>query len=284
MMLSERTIKKLYSTAKLPALFEKSERTFWTERYVSKHILNAHLDPSTDDASRKPETVQKSAAWISAQAGGGAGRRLIDLGCGPGLYCAEFNSHGFDVTGIDFSKYSINHAKKSAKSKGQLIEYRRADYIRTDLPQNYDVATLIYGEFCTFSDYDRDLLLWKLRRILNPGGYFFLDVFTENYAYTHHLKTDWYIQVKHGFWNSRPHIVLEQSHFYRENDTCLNQYIVLVPWLRPRKYHVWHHYYSRDKIVQILESHKFRVEGVYGDLMGSPFTPEGEWIGLVCRR
>ncbi len=288
MILSNRRIKRLHSAARLPELFEKSARTFWTEKYVSKHILNAHLDPSTEDASRKPKTIKKSTAWIAELVGGGsdggAGKRLIDLGCGPGLYCAEFSKLGFEVTGVDFSKHSISYARKAAKEKGQPIEYRNADYLSADLPQGFDVATLIYGEFSTFSNHDRDLLLWKLKRIIKPGGFFIFDVFTETYERRHHLETDWYLQVKNGFWHRRPHLVLEQSHFYHDSDTCLNQYIVLVPWRNPRKYHVWHHYYTGDAIVRVLEQHNFAVEGVYGDLAGSPFDAGGEWIGIVCRR
>lgn len=284
MILSRRAIRRLHAAAGKPKLFEESARTFWTEPYVSKHILNAHLDPSTDDASRKPETIERSATWISEQVGGGAGMRLIDLGCGPGLYCAELSNLGFEVTGVDFSKHSIAHARKAAEKRGQQIDYRLTDYVHTDLPTGFDVVTLIYGEFCTVSDHDRDLLLWKLKRMLKPGGYFIFDVFTKRYEESHRLKTDWYLQVKNGFWHPAPHLVLEQSHLYYEDDTCLNQYIVFVPWRRPRKYHVRHHYYSREAIVELLERHRFQVTGVYGDLAGSPFDPDGEWIGLVCRR
>jgi 2-polyprenyl-3-methyl-5-hydroxy-6-metoxy-1,4-benzoquinol methylase len=283
-ILSRKGIKKLHQAAQLPSLFEKSQRTFWTERYVSKHILNAHLDPSSDDASRKPGFIKKSAAWISAQVGGGAGRRLIDLGCGPGLYCTEFNNLGFEVTGVDFSRNSITHARKTALKEGHQITYKNEDYVSTELPRGFDVVTLIYGDFCVLSNSDRDLLLWKIRSVLNPGGYLFLDVFTKSYQESRHLKTDWYFQVKSGFWHPRPHLVLEQSHDFPDSDTCLNQYIVLAPWQRPRKYHIWHHHYTKETITKVLKHHKFKVAGTYADLAGSPFDAEGEWIGLMCRR
>lgn len=284
MILTRRGLRKLYHAAQLPALFEKPGRAFWTERYVSKHILNAHLDPSSNDASRKPEIIRKSAVWIAAQVGGGSGRRLVDLGCGPGLYCKEFDNLGFDVTGVDFSKNSIAYAINAAKKEGHLITYLNADYIQEDLPRGFDVATLIYGDFCVLSNKDRDLLLWKLRSILNPGGFFIFDVFTKKYQEKRHLRTDWYFQVKGGFWRRRPHLVLEQSHEYQEDDTSLNQYIVLAPWQRTRKYHIWHHYYTRESITGVVESHKFKIIGTYADLTGAPYDSSGEWIGLVCRR
>ena len=85
-------------------------------------------------------------------------------------------------------------------------------------------------------------------------------------------------------WHRLPHLVLEQSHDFPDSDTCLNQYIVLAPWLRPRKYHIWHHHYTRETITEVLESHKFKIIGTYADLAGAPYDSEGEWIGLVCRR
>ena len=284
MILTQKKLAKLYDISAKPPVFEKSEDVFWTEPYISSHILNAHLNPETDDASRNPETIQKSAAWIADRTGGGSGRRLLDLGCGPGLYCAELNRLGFDVTGIDYSKNSIDYARTAAKNEGHFISYIHDDYIRTSLPSGFDVVTMIYGDFCTLSEYDRDLLLWKLRKVLNTGGYFIFDVFTKRYEKEHRLKTDWYFQKTDGFWHPKSHLVLEQSFEYPEYDTYLNQYLVLSSGSSIKKYHIWHHYYSKKTIESVLEKHRLKITDLYGDLTGAPFDPQSEWIGVVCRR
>ena len=227
MTLNSKTLKRLEKTVRKPELFEESERVFWTDPYISRHILNAHLDPETDDASRKPDTIRESVKWITKQTGGGAGRRLLDLGCGPGLYCSEFCRMGFDVTGIDYSSVSISHSKKRAAREGQLIEYINDDYVSSELPRKFDVVTLIFGDFCVLSNHDRDLLLWKLRSVLNPGGFFIFDVFTASYQKTHRIRTDWYFQMENGFWQPGPHLVLERSFTYKKDNTYLNQYVIL---------------------------------------------------------
>ncbi len=37
----------------------------------------------------------------------GPGRRVLDLGCGPGLYARRLEAAGADVTGVDLSRVSI---------------------------------------------------------------------------------------------------------------------------------------------------------------------------------
>lgn len=39
-------------------------------------------------------------------------KTVLDVGCGPGAYCAELHKKGYDVTGIDYSKNVIDRAKK----------------------------------------------------------------------------------------------------------------------------------------------------------------------------
>ncbi|MBT3274173.1 MAG: class I SAM-dependent methyltransferase [Spirochaetales bacterium] len=284
MNLNKNNLKALFENAAKPQLFEKSKGTFWIEPYIAKHILHAHLDPETDDASRRPVTILRSAGWISEQIGGGAGRRLLDLGCGPGLYAAEFSRNGFDVTGIDYSSVSINYAKEQAREHGDIISYIHDDYVTSTLPTGFDVVTMIFGDFCTLSYEDRDLLLWKLRKVLNPGGFFILDVFTGAYEKNHRIDNDWYAQINDGFWHPEPHLVLEQSFVYPKHDTFVNQYIILTSESSFKKYNVWHHHYTLESVEEVLIEHKFSVRGSFGDLAGTAFDPKGEWIGLLCRR
>lgn len=36
-----------------PEIFEESEVNFWNDEYISKNLLQAHLDPNFEGASRK---------------------------------------------------------------------------------------------------------------------------------------------------------------------------------------------------------------------------------------
>jgi hypothetical protein len=72
--------------ARKPQLDAPGEALFWNDPYIAQQMLKAHLDPDTDAASRKPETIERSVAWMVDQLQLGRGSRFLDLGCGPGLY------------------------------------------------------------------------------------------------------------------------------------------------------------------------------------------------------
>ncbi|MAG14065.1 MAG: SAM-dependent methyltransferase [Spirochaetales bacterium] len=266
-----------------PPLWEKTD-VFWADPYISKHILHAHLNPDTDDASRKPATIRLSADWIAEQAGGGAGRELLDLGCGPGLYCAEFSRLGFDVTGVDFSSNSLRHARASAAENGMLIQYLEKNYLSGELAGTYDVITLIYGDFCVLNDHDRSLLLWKIRGLLKPDGLFAFDVFTHPYVKRTGLKTDWYARIEDGFWHPEPHLVLEQGFAYPEENIHLNQYTIFPAGKGQKTFNIWHHYYSPTTIRELLKKHKLSIVCQQGDLTGKPVENDDEWIGIIAKR
>lgn len=101
---------KKYTTK--PKLYAPSTNKFWDDEHISKGMLEAHLNPNWDAATRKPEFLDKSVNWISKIVPPSQYKYLLDLGCGPGLYAERFSSVGYTVTGVDFSKRSIAYAKE----------------------------------------------------------------------------------------------------------------------------------------------------------------------------
>ena len=86
----------------------------WTDAHISKQLLDLHINPDTDTASRNEKSIEKTTAWILEQT---AGNRVLDLGCGPGLYAERLAQAGMGVTGMDFSENSIAYARQSAHKK-----------------------------------------------------------------------------------------------------------------------------------------------------------------------
>jgi len=50
------------------------------------------------------------------------GKKILDLGCGPGLLAQHYAIHGFDVTGLDFSENMIKSAQKRCPSCKFIIK------------------------------------------------------------------------------------------------------------------------------------------------------------------
>ena len=100
-----------------PAPFAPGEEHFWDDPHISAQMLAAHLDPDTDAASRRPETIEHTVDWIVATLELAPGMRVLDLGCGPGLYATRLARYGLRVTGVDCSRRSIGYAQRSAASR-----------------------------------------------------------------------------------------------------------------------------------------------------------------------
>lgn len=162
-----------------PSLYAPSTKAFWDDEQISRFMLEAHLDPNLEAATRKYDFVCASAAWILEHWKPQNGDRLLDLGCGPGIYAELFCKGGLSVTGLDISRRSIAYAKEQAKEKRLDIEYLCENYLDMDYEDCFDIVTLIYCDFGVLSPSDRHRLLRKVRKALRKDGFLVLDGFTK---------------------------------------------------------------------------------------------------------
>ena len=101
---------KLLHLQQKPDPFTPGEPLFWNDPHISKQMLEVHLNPDIEAASRRPETIDRTVSWLIETLGLKTGASLLDLGCGPGLYTSRFARAGFHVTGVDYSRRSIEYA------------------------------------------------------------------------------------------------------------------------------------------------------------------------------
>jgi len=263
-----------------PPLFEEGTVEFWTDPYIAQQMLATHLDPNIEAASRRPEIIEKTVNWIVGRLGLRAGDTLLDLGCGPGLYCCRFAKRGLQATGVDFSENSIRYAREHDPA----TEYICQNYLALEYAAQFAAVTLIYGDFCVLPDDKRQQLLGIVQRALKPRGYFVFDVSTRAHHQQDNNAPEWSVAGNGGFWSPRPHLVLEQHFDYPQNDVALAQYIVIEANGNLKVYRNWFHYYSAESIAAILENQGFAVKGIYADLTGAPYNPLAEWLGIVAQK
>lgn len=265
-----------------PALYAPSSAPFWDDAHISKGMLKAHLNESVDSASRNRAFIEASARWIARIADGGTKKTLLDLGCGPGLYATQFAEHGFTVTGIDFSRRSIEYAQRAAAKSGQAITYRYQNYLEIAYESEFDVVTLIYCDFGVLSPSDRQCLLGKIYRALKPGGCFIVDAFTARYFadFTQSQRIEYQDQ---GYWSCEPYVCLQQNIRYDEEHTFLEQYHVITANAIER-YAIWNHAFEKNEMINLLRSHGFSEVDVYGDVAGAELTTDSPTLCAVGRK
>jgi SAM-dependent methyltransferase len=250
----------LSELAQKPALFAPGESLFWDDPHISKGMLEAHLNPTWDAASRKHQTIAESVNWILSILNLAPASHILDLGCGPGLYCTRFFEQGFKVTGIDYSKRSIEYARQYARENSLDIEYIYQNYLEIDYQSRFEAITLIYCDFCVLPDEDRNMLLVKINKALKPGGFFVFDVHTPQEL--EGLSTDrTWDYAEAGFWKPNPHLTLSQTYVYPEDETRVNQYIVIEESGKLSIYRNWIRCYTLATIRSLLQENGFRKEG-----------------------
>lgn len=268
--------------AERPSLFARGEPLFWNDPHISSQMLKAHLDPEIDAASRKHETIDRSVDWLVSTLGLQSGAKVLDLGCGPGLYCTRFAQRGLRVTGVDHSRRSIEYARFQARTQGLSIDYRLSDYLTLDFRDEFEAVFLIYCDFGALSDGDRDNLLARVYLALKPGGRFVFDVWTPRFVKAHE-ESRWEFQ-EGGFWSPDPYLCLYRRFHYPDNDAYCHQYTVLTGDAGARVYRVWDHVYTPATLSPVLRAAGLEIEAAFGNLDGTLYTDDSECLGVVCRR
>lgn len=277
-------ISQLIQLQHKPAPFTPGEALFWNDPHISLQMLEAHLNPEIDAASRRPETIERSVQWLITSLSLHAGDPIVDLGCGPGLYASRFARAGLQVTAIDYSRRSIEYARNNARENGLDIQFRYQNYLEWEEENIYRAAFLIYGDFCTMSPEHRSRLLTNIRRALQPNGKFVLDVSTGKHRAKYGNTRTWRA-LERGFWRPGPHLVLEDGFDYPEQAIWLDQYTVIEADGKVSVYRNWFQDYTLESITAELSQGGFDVESLWGDLTGIPYSPDSEWIGIVaCKR
>jgi SAM-dependent methyltransferase len=244
-------ILKLFNITKRPKVYETGSSTMWTDPYIAKQLLKYHLASDNDIASRCIEKIQLIVDWIQQMLGKN-NIDILDLGCGPGLYAERFAIKGHKVTGIDFSENSIKYAKKSAAENNLNIEYMQMDYRELKIIEKYDLAVLIYLDFCVLNPDDAKNVLKNIYKSLKPEGMLLLDVINERNIDSKIMPQSWEV-AESGFWKETPYIAMSRGYHYPEEKLLLNQHIVIDSEEKVDTYNFWSRYYEKEEMKTLLE-------------------------------
>jgi SAM-dependent methyltransferase len=228
-------------------------------------------------ASRKHSDIDRSVTWLKSIIP--AGSKILDLGCGPGLYTKRLSDAGYDVTGMDYSKRSIAYAKEH----DIRTEYIYRNYLEMNYSEAFDVITLIYCDYAALTPDERKVLLAKIHHALRPNGLFIFDVSTERIFYGKGDNTSWSYHENGGFWNSKPHLCLEAEYYFENKTVKVNKYIIITE-NGLYEYLIWDTVFTRQTLLNEVTPFGFETYNIYDDVFGSPFTGEADTICLVLKK
>jgi SAM-dependent methyltransferase len=266
-----------------PELYScRTVEELWTDPYISEQMLRYHLDPSVDAASRSAEFIDRSVSWITETFALRDGARVVDLGCGPGLYANALARTGAAVTGVDFSSRSIAYAREVAARDHLPARYVDANYITWSPEDRFELALMIYRDYGAMAPDDRRQLLRRVGAMLAPGGAFVFDLASLAALADLEEASAYAPDLMDRFWSADAYYGFLNTFVYPDARVSLDRYEI-VEAHRTRTFCNWTQYYDPDSLAQELAADGFAVTELIGDVAGAPYDPESHEFAVVAR-
>jgi SAM-dependent methyltransferase len=265
-----------------PVFSEYTADRLWQDEHISQRMLELHLDKDVELASRPHAFIDRSAEWMKSRFQIGANTVVFDYGCGPGLYTSRFARMGASVTGIDFSKRSIDHATAYASEQGLEASYVLEDYLDWETTDQADLITLVFCDLCPLSPHRRRVLFDKFRRHVKPGGYVLLDVCSLAQFESKKERTVCERNLLGGFFSADDYFGFLTTFKYDSEHVSLDKYTI-VERDEVRHFYNWLQHYSVDRLTAELSENGIAVREVYSNVAGEPYESDAPVVAVVAQ-
>lgn len=253
----------------------------WTDEHTSKQMLSYHLNGDIDVASRSGQKVSDSVQWIVDFFSLNSNSSICDFGCGPGLYASEIAAKGPKVTGVDFSKRSLDYAIDFSNKNGLNINYVHQNYLDFDCPDKFDLITMIMCDFCALSPTQRVKMLEIFKKHLADGGRIMLDVYS-TYAFSKREEVALYEKnLLNGFWSEEEYFGFINTFKYEAEKVILDKYTIIKPTDQYVVYN-WLQYFTIESLTDEFKQAGFEVEQIKGDFYGGEYSESSDEFALIA--
>jgi len=205
----------------------EGEKIPWNDPDFSRRMLIEHLSQEHDAASRRFEIIEKHVRWIHDRVLKGNPTRILDLGCGPGLYTDRLAKLGHRCVGIDFSPASIAYAQEQAEEAGLECTYIQQDIRTADYGDEYGLVMSIFGEFNVFRPEEARGILEQAYRALVPGGFLILEPHRFEAVVKIGEQFPLWHSAEKGLFSAEPHLYLQENCWDTEAKVAIQRYFII---------------------------------------------------------
>ncbi|EFL85234.1 hypothetical protein HMPREF0326_01983 [Desulfovibrio sp. 3_1_syn3] len=197
----------------------------WDEPDFSRRMLEQHLNQEHDWASRRGPIIAAHAAWIAEQLS--VPSRILDMGCGPGLYTQALAERGHQCVGVDFSPASIEYARQRSADCDPKPEYILGDIRNYRSNQKFDCIIMTFGEFNAFIRKDAALLLEHCAEMLTENGLFILEAHIYDAVRAIDEAPATWQRHATGLFSAGPHLCLRENSWNAAEASALSRYFII---------------------------------------------------------
>jgi len=211
----------------VPVPWSEGEKIPWSDPAFSERMLREHLSQVHDAASRRSPIIDRHVDWIHRELLGGNPTRVLDLGCGPGLYTSRLARLGHRCVGVDFGPASIRYARETAAREQLACTYVEEDVRRAEVGTGFGLAMMLFGEFNVFSPADAAAILDKAYHALAPGGWLLLEPHTFAEVRREGEQPCHWSSHAQGLFSERPHLYLEEYFWHEAQRVATTRYFIV---------------------------------------------------------
>ncbi len=237
----------------------------WNEPEFSRRMLEVHLDQSTGLASRPFAKIDRHVQFIHHGVLDARTSRILDLGCGPGLYAHRLVILGHEVAGIDFSPASTEYAKSQGGGN-----FTQDDLLQADFGEGHDLVTFLFGEPNTFSPSDLKVILGKAYLALKPGGKLLLEVTKSEAVRGMGDQGQSWAASEKGLFHPAPHFWLQESVWDDDAQAAKTRWHVLPEGGDPFSFGCTTQAWTEEQMRRALGESGFQEVSIYPSMTGKP--------------
>jgi SAM-dependent methyltransferase len=233
---------------------------FWKDLYD-------WLFPAARFQSAKEE-VEKILALTNVRSG-----NVLDLCCGPGRHSYELARLGFNVVGVDASKFLLNKAKELCLNFGnvELVHADMRDFVR---PNHFDLVINMFTSFGYFEDQDDNMkVLRNIKKSLKNDGKLLMEMVSKEVLLRNYRDS---IVTERG-----SKMLIEKHDFEVGMTRMRNQWIVLEAG-EYKVYSLEHYVYSGQELKMMLQMCGFTNVELYGSLDGTAYDLNAKRLVVVA--
>jgi SAM-dependent methyltransferase len=268
-----------------PAPWDEGDNIPWNDPDFSERMLKEHLSQTHDAASRRTEKIEEQVEWIHHKVLLGCPTKILDLGCGPGLYSSRLAKRGHTCFGIDYSPASIVYAVDYAGKEKLDCTYLHQDIRQAEYGAGYGLAMLIYGELNVFRPADARSILNKACRALADDGVLLLEPHTfEIVRKLGEQPTTWY-SSESGLFSDRPHLCLKESFWDPASSAATIRYFIVDAFTgEVTRYAQSLQAYTDEQYHSLLTDCGFDDVEFFPSLIGVKDATQNQLMAIVARK
>jgi len=260
----------------------EGERIPWDDPAFSERILKEHLAQENDAASRPAAKIKKHVDWIQRQLLGDRPGKILDLGCGPGLYTARLAKLGHTCHGIDFAPAAIEYAIKNAPAG---CSYTLADIREAEYGEHYDLVIFIFGALNLSRPEDARLILKKACQALKPGGLFLLEASSLDAVDQIGNQPSMWYSAESGLFSGRPHLCLMETFWDDEQSVATERFFIIDAQTGQVTRHAASTQgYAEEELDEMLKGAGYEQVNFYPSLTGKEESELNDFLVITAQK